>query len=76
MRRELENAIKDECPTLKEAIAPVPTIICNYVVRFGLDPEVEDDEGDATNPTVMRKAIRCLQASQHGRLHNKAHRST
>jgi len=50
MRCELENAIKDECSTLKEAIAPVPTIICNYVVRFGLDPEVEDDEGDATNP--------------------------
>ena len=34
MRSQLEHAIKDKCTTLEEAIAPVPTVICNYVVRF------------------------------------------
>ena len=34
MRCQLKHAIEDKCATLKEAIAPVPTVICNYVVRL------------------------------------------
>jgi len=34
MRGELEHAIKDERAALKEAVAPIPAIICNYAVRF------------------------------------------
>jgi hypothetical protein len=34
MRGELEHAIKDEGATLKEAVAPIPAIICNDAVGF------------------------------------------
>ena len=54
MRRKLEHAIKDECTTLEEAVAPVPTVILDHMVRFRLDPEVERDEDDATDPAAMR----------------------
>jgi hypothetical protein len=53
MRGELEHAIKDKCAALKEAVAPVPTIILDDMVRLRLDPEVESDEDDATNPAVI-----------------------
>lgn len=52
MGRELEHAVKDECATLKEAVTPVPTIILNYMVSFRLDPKVERDKDDTTNPAV------------------------
>jgi len=57
MRRKLEHAIKDECTTLEEAVAPVPTVILDHMVRFRLDPKVEFHEGDTTDPAVMRQAI-------------------
>ena len=54
MRRKLEHAVKDECTTLEEAVAPVPTVILDHMVRFRLDPEVECYEDDTTNPAAMR----------------------
>lgn len=54
MRRKLEHAVKDECTTLKEAVAPVPTVILDHMVRFRLDPEVECNEDDATDPAATR----------------------
>jgi len=53
MRRKLEHAIKDECTTLEKAVAPVPTVILNHVVRFRLNPEIECKEDDTTDPAVM-----------------------
>jgi hypothetical protein len=54
MRRKLKHAVKYERTSLKEAVAPVPTVILDDMVRFGLDPEVESDKDDTTNPTAMR----------------------
>jgi len=54
MRCELKHAVKDECTTLKEAVAPVPTIVLNHVMCFRLDPKVKCDENDAANPTTTR----------------------
>ena len=54
MRHKLEHAVKDECTTLEEAVAPVPTVILDHMVRFRLDPEVECNEDDTTNPAAMR----------------------
>jgi hypothetical protein len=54
MRRKLEHAVKDECTTLEEAVAPVPTVILDHVVRFRLDPEVECNEDDTTDPAATR----------------------
>jgi hypothetical protein len=34
MGRKLEDAIEHEGAALKEAVAPIPTIICNYAVRL------------------------------------------
>ncbi len=52
MRRELKYAVKDECTTLEEAVAPVPAIVLNDMVCFGLDPEIERDQKDASDPTA------------------------
>lgn len=57
MRCQLKYAIEDKGATLKEAIAPIPTIICNDVVRFRLDPEVECDKDNTANPAGMEWAI-------------------
>ena len=43
MRRELEDAVKDERTTLKEDIAPVPAVVLDDIVSLGLDPKVECD---------------------------------
>ena len=50
MRRELEDAVKDERTTLKEDIAPVPAVVLDDIVSLGLDPKVERDESDAADP--------------------------
>jgi hypothetical protein len=34
MRRQLEYAIKDKRAALKEAVTPIPAIICDYAVCF------------------------------------------
>lgn len=52
MRRQLENAVKHEGATLEEDVAPVPTVILYDMVGFRLDPEVECNEGEATDPPV------------------------
>lgn len=54
MWRKLKHAIEDERTSLKEAVAPVPTVILDDMVRFRLDPEVERDKDDATNPAAIR----------------------
>ena len=43
MRRELEDAVKDERTTLKEDVAPVPAVVLDDIVSLGLDPKVECD---------------------------------
>jgi hypothetical protein len=53
MRHKLEHAVKDKCTTL-EAVAPVPTVILDHMVRFRLDPEVECNEDDTADPVVIR----------------------
>jgi hypothetical protein len=53
MRRKLKHAVKDECTTLKEAVAPVPTVILDHMVRLRFDPEVECDKDDTTDPAAM-----------------------
>ena len=50
MRRELEDAVKDERTTLKEDVAPVPAVVLHDVVCLRLDPEVEGNEGNAADP--------------------------
>lgn len=57
MRRKFEHTVKDECTTLEEAVAPVPTVILDHMVRFRLDPEVECNEDDTTDPAAMQQAI-------------------
>ena len=50
MRRELEDAVKDERTTLKEDIAPVPAVVLDDIVSLGLDPKVERDQGNTADP--------------------------
>jgi hypothetical protein len=57
MRRKLEHAVENKSTTLKEAVAPVPAVILDHMVRFRLDPKVECDEDDTTNPAAMGQAI-------------------
>ena len=52
MRRELKHAVKDKCTTLEEAVAPVPAIVLNDMVGLGLDPEIERNQGDTSDPTA------------------------
>ena len=54
MWRKLEHAVKDECTTLEEAVAPVPTVILDHMLCFRLDPEVECYEDDTTDPAAMQ----------------------
>ena len=54
MRRELEDAVKDERTTLKEDVAPVPAVVFDNVMRFCLDPKVEGNESNAAYPSRGR----------------------
>lgn len=38
---------------VEENIAPVPSVILDYIVSFGFDPEIEDNQGDAANPSTL-----------------------
>lgn len=66
MRRKLKHAIKNERTTLKEAVAPVPAVILDHMVRFRFDPEVECDEDDTTDPAGVGQTIISL-ACKHRR---------
>jgi hypothetical protein len=60
MRCELKHAVKDECTALEEAVAPVPAIVLNDMVRLGLDPEIERDQDDTSDPTAsITKCFTC-----------------
>jgi len=48
--RHLENAVKYEGTSFEEDVAPVPAVILDDMVRLGLDPEVEGDQGETTDP--------------------------
>lgn len=74
MRRKFEHAVKDECTTLEEAVAPVPTVILDHMVRFRLDPEVECNEDDTADPAAMRWAITSPQTRTTA--NTATHRST
>jgi hypothetical protein len=76
MRSQLEHAIKYKCTTLEKTIAPVPTIICNYVVGFRLDPEVERNKDNTANPTGIGKAIGSQMSRGAHSEDAKAHRNT
>ena len=52
MRRELEDAVKDEVASLEEDVAPVPAVVFDDMVRLRLDPEVERDETEAADPSA------------------------
>jgi hypothetical protein len=52
MRCEFKHAIKNERATLEEAVAPVPAIVLNNVMRLRFDPEIERDEDDTADPSV------------------------
>ena len=67
MWRKLEHTVKDESTTLKEAVAPVPAVILDYMVRFRLDPKVECDKDDTTNPAAMAR-----WASHHNHTNTEA----
>ena len=51
MRRELEDAVKDERTTLKEDVAPVPAVVLDHVVGLGLDPKIECNQCNAADPS-------------------------
>ena len=51
MRCHLEHAVKDEAAASEEAVAPIPSIILHDVVGLGLDPPIEGDEREASDPT-------------------------
>ena len=38
---------------VEENIAPVPSVILDYIVSFGFDPEIEENQGDAANPSTL-----------------------
>lgn len=47
---KLEDTIKDQCTTLEEDVAPIPSIIFDDIVSFSFDPQIESDEGDTAYP--------------------------
>lgn len=50
MGRHFEYAVKDERAALEKDVSPVPAVILDDVMGFGLDPEVERNEDDSTDP--------------------------
>lgn len=48
--RHFEYPVKDEGAALEKDVSPVPAVIFDDVVGFGLDPEVKCDENDSTDP--------------------------
>ena len=50
MRRQLEYTIKHKRATLEEDVAPVPAIVFHDMVCLRLDPDIERDKDNATDP--------------------------
>ena len=50
MWRQFEDSIKDEGATLEEDVAPIPTIVFDDMMSFSLDPKIESNKCEATNP--------------------------
>lgn len=52
MGRKLEDAVEDKGTTLKKDVSPIPAVIFDNMVRFGLDPQVEGNKGKTADPSV------------------------
>ena len=50
MWRQLEYTIEYESSALEEDIAPIPSVVFHDVVGLCLDPYIECNEDDATDP--------------------------
>lgn len=51
MRCHFEHPIKDEGTALEKDVAPIPAVVLDDVMSLCLDPEVERDEGEPTDPS-------------------------
>jgi len=52
VRSHFEDTIENEGTALEETVAPVPAIIFDDMVCFGLDPEIESDEEKSSDPSA------------------------
>jgi hypothetical protein len=50
MRSKLKDTIEDKIAPLEETVTPVPAIVLDDVVGFGLDPEIEANQSDSSQP--------------------------
>ena len=57
MWRHLKDVVKDKGTALEEAVVPGPAVAFDDVARFGFDPEVEDDEEDAADPSGVEELV-------------------
>lgn len=53
MRRHFEDSVEHESATLEEDIAPVPAIIFDDMMSFGLDPKVKRYQDYPADPPVF-----------------------
>ena len=72
MRSQLEDTIERQSTSLEEHITPVPAIVLYDMMGLSLDPEVERDEGETTNPpkscvstnkSTIKDVLRDVQSS-------------
>ena len=50
MWSQLKHAVENERSTLKEYVTPIPTVILDDIVGFGLHPQVESNQSDTSDP--------------------------
>jgi len=53
MGGQLEDAIENQVSTLEEAVAPIPTVVFDDIVGFGLHPKVEPDQRNTSAPSKL-----------------------
>ena len=53
MGSQLKDTIEDKVASLEETVAPVPPIVLDDVVSLGLDPEIEANQCNSSQPPRM-----------------------
>ena len=65
VRSEFEHAIEYEGSTLEKYVAPVPAVVLDDIVSFGLYPQIKPDQSHPGEPPVRESYLVGLD---HGRL--------
>ena len=64
MWRQLKDTVEDKGAALEEDVSPVPAVVFDPVVSFGLDPQIKSNKRQPANPATHTVSI-CANYRYH-----------